>query len=509
MTELPLSFLRPGWLLALLPLGLLLWRVWRSPAPGAGAWTRVVDTHLLAHLLLLPPVRRRGMGVALLAGGLLLSVLALAGPTLGSSPQAAQQRDVLRLVVLDLSPGMAAPLETVKLKLRALLDTWSDGQTALLVYGGEPYLVVPPTTDVETIALFVPELAPDVLPVPGNQPERALRMAGDVFERSAAQQRELVWVTTGSAGTALPLDALAGVRLSIWQTGGATDPALAEAARRSGGLWLPLSVDDADIRQLTAVLASRADWSATESAATAGATDLGYWLLPPLLLLAALAFRRGLLLCMPGLMLTGLLAGLVAPTPAQAQEFSVAAWWADVQAWRLLQASQPEAAAARFADPRWRAVAQYRAGQFEQAASSLASGHDADAHYNRGNALAQQGKLADALVAYEQALALRAADADTLYNRDLVRRLLKPPAGSPLGGKGGAPPPPGAGPSAAGPEPAKLQPVTGLGSTEEREAERVAQQWLRRIPDQPGSLLRRKLLAEQRRRQSAEGGRPW
>ena len=82
----------------------------------------------------------------------------------------------------------------------------------------------------------------------------------------------------------------------------------------------------------------------------------------PLLPLAALAFRRGILICGLGL----LLAGLMLPPPVMAQEFSAMAWWFDVQAWRLLQASQPEAAAARFADPRWRAVAQYRAGQFEQ-----------------------------------------------------------------------------------------------------------------------------------------------
>lgn len=504
MTGLPLSFLRPGWLLALVPLGLLLWWVWRSPTPGGGAWQRVVDAHLLAHLLLLPPTRRRRTGVALLAGGLLLSVLALAGPTLASSPQTAQQRDVLRLLVLDLSPGMTAPLEAVKLKLRALLNAWPDGQTALLVYGGEPYLVVPPTADVETIALFVPELAPDALPVPGSQPERALRMAGDVFARSAAQQRELVWVTAGSAGTVLPLDALPGVRLSILQTGGAPDSALVDAASRSGGVWLPLRADDGDIRQLASVLASRAGWTATGGSA-ADAADLGYWLLLPLLPLAGLAFRRGILICGLGL----LLAGLMMPPPVMAQEFSATAWWSDVQAWRLLQARQPEAAATRFADPHWRAVAQYRAGQFEQAASSLAGGHDADAHYNRGNALAQQGKLADALAAYEYALTVRADDADTRYNRDLVQRLLKPPAGAAQGGKGGSPPPTGAGQSAAGqasPQPKSSQEQS---SEVEREAERVAEQWLRRIPDQPGSLLRRKLLAEQRRRQSGTAVRPW
>ena len=125
-----------------------------------------------------------------------------------------------------------------------------------------------------------------------------------------------------------------------------------------------------------------------------------------------------------------------------------------------------------------------------------------DAHYNRGNALAKQGKLSDALAAYDAALALRPSDADTRHNRDLVQRLLKPPPEPPppppQGGAGGqAPPAPG---------PAQNQ---NQSSTAEREAARVAEQWLHAIPDQPGTLLRRKLLAEQRRRQSDEAARPW
>jgi Ca-activated chloride channel family protein len=508
MGLLDLSFLRPALLLALLPLGLLVWQLWRTSDAGAVMWQRLVDPHLLAHLLVVSNPRRQRSGVVLFAAGLLLAVLALAGPTRGPVPQATVQRDVLRLLVLELSPAMTAPLVQVRLKLLALLQAWPEGQTALLVYGGEPYLVVPPTSDVETIALFVPELAPEALPVPGNQPDRAWRLAHEVLARSTAQQREVVWVTAGSSGVTLPLAELAGVRLSILQTAGPPEPALAAAASRTGGALVQLRADDADVRQLLGALAAPTAWTAGAGNGASAPADLGYWLLLPLLPLAALAFRRGILLGWLALWL----AGSLAPQPALAQGWSVAAVWADEQAWRLLQAGQPDAAAARFADPRWRAVAQYRAGQYEQAAATLASSTEADAHYNRGNALAQQGKLAEALAAYDAALALRADDADTRYNRELVQRLLKqppPPPPPPNGGKGGAAPPAGADPSATGQGPPPPQPAPGQDSEAEREAQRVADQWLRRIPDQPGSLLRRKLLAEQRRRQSGEAGRSW
>lgn len=500
-----LSFMRPWWLLALLPLGLLLWRVWRAPEHGEAAWRGLIDAHLLAHLLVFPAPRARRAGMALLAGQLMLTVLALAGPAL-EQRQSTYLRNVTRVLVVDLSPAMAAQLEPVKLKVLALLQAWPDGQTALLVYGGEPYLVVPTTTDVATIALFVPELAADLIPVPGNRPERALRMAGELLKRNAAQQREIVWITAGSNGAELPPSELGGARVSILQVAEVDDPALAGVASRSGGAFVRLRADDGDVRQLVDALATRGNWRAAAETTGAGAADLGYWLLLPLLPLAALVFRRGVLaLWLASLLLSGLLA----PQPAAAQDLPLAALWADYQGWRLLEAGEPQAAAERFADPRWRAAAHYRAGQFEQAARAPAAAPDADANYNRGNALAKQGKLTEALAAFEQALIPNALDADTRENRDLVLRLLKQQSEAPNSGAGGAaPPPPGKVPVAGGRAPPAPDPAQSQAGAAEREAARVAEQWLRGIPDQPGSLLRRKLQAEHRRR-LAGAAREW
>jgi Ca-activated chloride channel homolog len=494
-----LSLARPWWLLALLPLAGLVWHAWRAPQRNKAAWQGLIDAHLLPHLLVLSKPGRRRFGLALFAAGLLAAVLALAGPVLDQPPPPAYRPDVTRVVVLELSPAMTAQLEQVKLKLLAALHALPDGQTALLVYGGEPYLVVPPTTDIETIALFVPELAIDAIPVPGNHPERALAMAGETLARSAAQQREILWITTGAA---LPLpelpSAMANVRLSILQTATADNPALATIARRSGGTLIQLRPDDSDIRQLVSTPGVRSGWTKAAVGAGSGGADLGYWLLLPLLPLAALAFRSGILTLLLPLLPPLILAGLLAPPPASAFDLSLPALLADYQGWRLLAAGEPEAAAARFADPRWRAVAHYRTGQFEQAASLLATGRDADSYYNRGNALARQGQLADALAAYDAALKLRADDADAKHNRDLVQRLLNQQSPPPNGGAGkGAPPQANSGAMPptpkAGPRPANAA---------EREASQVADQWLRRIPDQPGTLLRRKLVAEQRRRQA-------
>lgn len=479
------TFIRPLWLLALLPLGGLLWYWWRSPGRDEARWRGLIDAHLLPHLLVDANSIKKPTMLALLGASGLAAVLALAGPAMEQATQARYQRDATRVLVLELTSATAAQLEQVKVKLYALLKALPDGQTALLVYGGEPYLVVPPTTDVDTISLFVPDLAVDVIPVPGNRPERALRMAADIFQRSATGQRDLLWMTAGVGAAPLPLTELGTTRLSILQLSGTVDPTLAAAAKSTGGTLVPLRADDADVRQLASALQTRSGWVAGSGVNKSKAVDLGHWLLLPLILLGALAFRRGLVALLLAPML---LTGLLMPRPALALDFSLPALWANYQGWRLLQSDQPQAAVTRFTDSRWAAAAHYRAGEFAQAAKLFAGGTDADSHYNHGNALAKQGQLADALAAYEAGLQLRPEDADIRFNRDLVQRLLNPPSQSPKGGGGATPPP---------------------GGEAEREAARVAEQWLRGIPDQPGGLLRRKLLAEQKRRQSGQGGQAW
>lgn len=445
----PLVFARPWWLLALAPLALLAWRLWRAQSRSA-TWTRVVDAHLLRHLLVDGGPRRRLAGAAL-ALAFLLAVLALAGPTLPVKEHA-YRRDALRVLVFELSPRMGPLQERAKANLAGLLRALPAGDTALIVYAEEPYLVAPPTTDIETIARFVPELSLDAMPAAGERPERALAMARALLERNPARTRDLIWIGADANGPGQSID---GARISIL-----------DASAQDENAW----------RRLGVALADKGGWSAGAQQ-TGGGADIGYWLLPLLLPLAALAFRRGVLMLLAAPLLC---TGLLSPLPADASALK------DYLAARHLAAGEYEAAARRFDNARWRALAHYRAGRFEEAARLLEGQNDADSLYNRGNALARLGRLGEALACYDAALKQRPNDADTVFNRDLVKRLLnqRKDAG------GGA------------------QKNTAA-EQREREAQRMAEQWLAGVPDQPQTLLRRKLALEHRRRAAGETARPW
>jgi Ca-activated chloride channel family protein len=89
-----------------------------------------------------------------------------------------------------------------------------------------------------------------------------------------------------------------------------------------------------------------------------------------------------------------------------------------------LEAHEPVQAARLFRDREWRAAAQYRAGDYRGSAASLGTVDNAQADYNRGNALARAGQLQGAISAYDRALELNPGDEDARYNRDVVQRLL-------------------------------------------------------------------------------------
>ncbi|MGB5490197.1 MAG: VWA domain-containing protein [Woeseiaceae bacterium] len=184
-----------------------------------------------------------------------------------------------------------------------------------------------------------------------------------------------------------------------------------------GGRFAVLSTDNRDLDTILSGELSSAGRSASdESLATDQWREEGPWLLLLLLPVAALAFRRGWVL---------VLLLVVLPLPEVAQ----ASLWDDLwknknqQAREQLEDGKPEEAAALFEDSEWRAVARYRAKDYAGSSAEFAERGDARNLYNLGNAMAFQGELDAAIDAYEQVLEIRPEDEDAAYNLELVRSL--------------------------------------------------------------------------------------
>jgi Ca-activated chloride channel family protein len=553
----PLHFIRPMWLF-LLPLVPLLPWLWRRARRPAGDWSQVCDPHLLRWLSVRQGgggASRAGPWLAAIA--LLLTILALAGPAWQKLPDPSWSARDARVIALDLSGSMLAEdlrpnrLTRTRFRLADLLESTEEGQIGLVSYAGDAYVVSPLTNDMNTIANLLPALQPDIMPAAGTRADRALGMAADLLRRSgfsrgeillvtdaatardAARARELrdkgIFTSVLAVGTAdgAPIPSGGGfvsdragnvviARMdraglqAVAEAGGGRYTELA-AASRSSALWLDR--DGSEFARRDDALGER--WK-----------DAGPWLVLLLLPLALAGFRRGLLFVVPLVLLNG----LALPQPA------AAGWWEDLwlrkdqQAHRALTEQDPARAAALAVDPVLAGEGWYRSGEYANAQESWARSPSADGHYNRGNALALLGEYDAALAAYDEALRLQPGMPDAEHNRALVEELKEQQEQQQQqqGEQGESGDSDSEAEQQEGDSPQESQGEEGEESAEQESGEgeqesepgqeegdeqegehgtdlaeawseedaQAMEQWLRRIPDDPGGLLRRKFRSQ-------------
>ena len=585
-------FLRPLWLVLLPVAAWFIWQLMRGRA-DVGGWRSVVDASLRPHVLSEPEVLRDSrfaLFAALAAAA--VAVVALAGPAWERLPVPAFRSDEALVVALDLSRSMDAGdvepsrLARAKLKLLDLLERRAAGQTALVVFSTHAFTVTPLTTDTRTISSLVSAVDTDIMPTQGGRIAAGLERAATLLKQTGLSEGDILLITDSEVAEA-DLDLAGelgreGFRVSVLAVGteqGAPIPraeggfvndengtvvvpqldaaSLQRLAAAGAGRYAALAPNDRDLDTLFPAPAAlpldvALDDAAGEEYEADVWLDRGVVLAVVLLPLLVLCFRRGWIAVW--------LLVVLAPVP-RAHAFEWQDLWKrpDQRGFEALEAEQAERAAQLFDDPEWRSAAQYRAGQFEESAVSLANVDSTAAHYNRGNALAKAGQLPAAIAEYDSALTLDPEHEDARYNRELVEKLLQDnpqqqqqpqdqgqgeqtqgnsdqgesqsgeqQEGQPgdeqqsqqgeegdsgdsqaAAGDQGQPEEPNEGDpqgeenaeqnANAGEEADDAQAAAGPEDVEQWASEQAAEQWLRRVPQDPGGLLRRKFLYQYQR----------
>ena len=178
-----------------------------------------------------------------------------------------------------------------------------------------------------------------------------------------------------------------------------------------------ISLDERDIESLTRrnVLAAQGELDLARQ--TDAWLDQGFWLAALVALLLLPAFRKGALVSV-------LLLSIMQPETAEAVEWEDLWLTPDQQGAQRLADGDSSGAAERFDQTSWRGMAEFEAGAYDRAANSFASEPSADGLFNQGNALAMQGDLQGAINAYEKSLSLQPSAEDAIANRDFVQSLL-------------------------------------------------------------------------------------
>ena len=446
-------FLRPYWLLALIPCIILAVLTLKHKLQR-GSWTHVCDAALLPYILQQKPASHSKKLLISTTLAIMLSIFALAGPTWERLPVPVFRNDSGLVVVLDLSRSMLANdikpsrLIRARYKIADILKQRKDGQTALIVYAGDAFTVTPLTEDSATISGQLNALKPEIMPSQGSNTALALEQAQELFKRAGLQKGHILLVTDGVDldRTLSTVKELNTYQLSILAVG-TEDGApiqlpgggflkdkqgsivlpkvslseLKQLANAGGGELLEIQDDDSDIKQLLKAVDSAVQNSTTdaqEDMLLDQWDDKGVWLLLLVLPLMALNFRRGLL---------GFAFLVLLPLPKN----SYALEWQDLwknnnqQGQHAFEQQDFNKAAEQFDDPNWKAAAHYKAGEYDKVLESLKGINSADSFYNQGNALAKSGKLQEAINAYKQALTLNPDDEDAKYNKELIEKELE------------------------------------------------------------------------------------
>lgn len=451
-------FLRPWWLLALIPAAIFVLALWRVNS-ALSAWDKAIDKNLLPYLLDRSRNAAQRTPLLLLLCAWVLSAVALAGPVWEKLPQPVQQREDALVIVMDLSLSMFAQdhvpsrLDLAKRKLRDVLALRDEGQTALVVYAGDAHAVMPLTDDVVTIEALVPSLSPNIMPLFGSNPMAAMDMAIELLDNVEASEGKILLMTDGISGfdqellitrqlEDRPYDLLvmgigteqgAPIRTSDGnfltdRQGAMVVPALNRSvlqslANRVGGRYHDIQLSDSDLAYLLTDLNLLDDPQLSDVEEEFDIWyETGPWLLLLVAPMVALTFRRGWLFAW--VLAAGVLSLVPAPD-AQAAEWS-ALWQTPDQRGAEAYANEDHAVAAGlFESPGWQGAANYRAENYDAAIAAYSALNTPDGHYNRGNALALSGNYAEAIAAYDLTLATDPEHEDAIFNKEIVEQLLQ------------------------------------------------------------------------------------
>ena len=294
-------FLRPYWLLTLLP-ALLIWWGYVRKSDQVGRWREMIDPHLLEHLLVGQHRQRRLRPVNVLLAAWVVAILALAGPSWQREPSPFVDDGAGLMVLLKISETMQSTdvqpsrLERAKQKLRDLLELREGSSSGLIVYSGSAHLVMPLTRDDRVISAMIEDLTPELMPVEGDALDQGLQLAERLVEQTGLPGSVLVIAdTVAPAQQSLLNPDKSGLPVQFLSMQPATAPldqGLENSAEVLDGSVVRLTVDSTDVEQI----AKRAKSELSNVSNADGGErwrDSGVLLLPLAACCLLLWFRKG------------------------------------------------------------------------------------------------------------------------------------------------------------------------------------------------------------------------
>ena len=450
-------FLRPTWALLLIPwLAMVVIR--SQQRDKQDMFGGIIAPHLLQHLRLQRFDTRwlNPKNFSLLF--MVLVLLVLMGPTWRQQLSPLNQDEAALVVLLDVSSTMQqkdvqpSRLQRAKQKISDLLALRPDKKSALIAYSGTAHSVLSLTADQDILNQYLAAITPSIMPRSGKFPEYSLPLADEILQGRNAPATIVMFSDGLGAESGQAFESyflthphqllVVGVGSENEESGIAPleRESLKALATNANGVYLSLTVDDADVRQLNRHVESH--YTVTQDSALPW-LDSGYFLVFPAMGLFLMWFRRGWTLTWMWLILPAVLSSTPVPALAQQEAAPItrerpateqsaamrgfADLWltGDQQGRLLLQLGRYTQAAARFNDLMWKGIAYYYNEDFMLAAEYFSRQDSDDALFNEANARAQGRDYVRAVRRYDRLLARNPDYPDATANRSQVRAIIE------------------------------------------------------------------------------------
>ena len=167
----------------------------------------------------------------------------------------------------------------------------------------------------------------------------------------------------------------------------------------------------------------------------------------------------------------------------------------DQQGAKLLSQGRAKQAETTFKNNHWQGVSQFKSAQYKKAVNTFNSlPKTANSFYNLGNALAHTKQYEKAIEAYKQSLKLNPSDLDAAHNKKLLEDLIKKQNKKDENKKD----------QNKKDQDKKdqdkkdqdKQPQNMSSQNKKREKDEAQKQQLKRVPDNPGGLLKQKFMRD-------------
>ncbi|WP_117235063.1 vWA domain-containing protein [Vibrio maerlii] len=431
-------FMRPEWLLLLLPF-LLLIAYKLKQGSELSSDVKAIPSHLRRALLVGHGRWRRNTPTILLGLLGVLAAIVAAGPSWQRQVSPISEDNSALVVILDVSDSMLqndiAPsrLYRAKQKINQLIEQRNAGLTSLVVYSGSAHLAMPLTKDKAVFKPLLDGIHPDVMPREGkfehyslsvvssllrNHPSNATVLlvsdAVNVNQFDSWQQyftetehQLLIWgIGSNKRQAAMPLD----------------EDSLERLASTIDGEYVRFESDDSDITQLLKKVSASSQLNGEESEPWLDSGYMVVWLMVPIYLLWA---RKGWVVqwCLPLVVLFSAFHS----ESTYAGDFVFFDLWLskDQQGQYLYNNEEYLQAAETFEDYHWKAESYYQAGEYELAKNYYLRLDTLDAQLGVGASLARQKEYVKARDWYQSMQVHYPENATVKANLDVVLKIVE------------------------------------------------------------------------------------